>query len=112
MISNKVAVGAAIVAFVVAFAAAPASADTKKKVRVVDANGRVITVVRPSTRITVERRSFLDPGTETKQLNEHYHDYAFSPTYTPYPNQGGIVGFWRAPLPGPFDLPGWSPNGY
>jgi hypothetical protein len=43
-------------------------------------------------------------------LNEHYHDYAFSPTYTPYPDQGGVIGFWRAPLPAPFDLPGY--NGY
>ena len=111
MISNKVAAGAAIVAIAVAFAAAPAAAVTKK-VRVVDAYGNVVTVVRQPTRVTVQRRSFLDPGTETKQLNEHYHDYAFSPTYTPYPDRGGIVGFWRAPLPGPFDLPGWSPNGY
>jgi hypothetical protein len=109
MISNKVAAGAAIVAVAVAFAAAPAEAVTKK-VRVVDAYGNVVTVVRPPTRVTVQRRSYLDPGTETLPLNEHYHDYAFSPTYTPYPDQGGVIGFWRAPLPAPFDLPGY--NGY
>ena len=107
MISNKVAVGAAIVAVTIAFAAAPADAATKK-VRVVDANGRVVTVVRASTRVTVQRRSFLDPGTETLRLNEHYLDYAFPPAYTPYPDYGGVIGFWRAPLPAPYDLPGYD----
>ena len=60
---------------------------------------------RPPTRVTV-RRPFTDPGTETLPLDQHYHDYAFSPTYTPYPNQGGIVGFSRSPLPSAIDLPG------
>jgi len=105
MTSNTVA-AAALATMVLALAAAPADAATKKK-HVADPNARVVTVVHPSTRVTVTRRSFLDPGTETLPLNEHYADYAFPPTYTPYPNQGGIVGFWRSPLPSPVDLPGF-----
>src|SRR5262249_37069238 len=66
---------------------------------------------RHTTRLTV-RRPFTDPGTETLPLDEHYHDYAFSPTSTPYPNQGGIVGFWRSPLPSPIDMPGSRSFGY
>jgi hypothetical protein len=111
MMSNKIAAGAAIVAVAVAFAAAPVGAATKKK-QVVDSDTRVVRVVRPSTRVIVTRRSFLDPGTETLPLDQHYHDYAFSPTYSPYPNYGGVVGFSRAPLPGPFDLPGFNRYGY
>jgi hypothetical protein len=66
-----------------------------------------LTYARPATRVTV-RRPFTDPGTETLPLAEHYADYAFPPTYTPFPDQGGIVGFWRAPLPSPIDLPGYN----
>jgi hypothetical protein len=111
MTSTKVAASIVTMTLALAFAAAPADAATKKK-RVVDPNERVVTIVRPVSRVTVQKRSFLDPGTETLPLSEHYHDYAFSPSFTPYPDHGGIVGFWRAPLPGPYDLPGWNPNGF
>ena len=98
-----VAIAAVAIASATFVALAPAEADpitTKKK--------PAVAYQRPSTRITV-KRPFTDPGTETKPLDEHYHDYAFSPTYTPYPNQGGIVGFWRSPLPSPVDMPGtWN----
>jgi hypothetical protein len=103
------AVAIATIAF--ALAAAPAGADAKKKY--VTRDGRIVSVVRSPTRITVRPRSFLDPGTETLQFNEHYADYAFPPLYTPYPKQGGIVGFWRAPMPDPVELPQFSwGNGY
>lgn len=99
---NKVA-AVAIATIALALAAAPAGADIKKKY--VTRDGRIVTVVRGPTRLTVRPRSFLDPGTETLQFNEHYADYAFPPLYTPYPHQGGIVGFWRAPMPDPIELP-------
>jgi hypothetical protein len=102
---SKTIAAAVLAAIACAFVAAPAGADVVKKKVYRDANGRVITVVRSSTHVVVQRRSFLDPGTETLPLDEHYHDYAFNPTYTPFPNQGGVVGFWRAPLPSPVDLP-------
>jgi hypothetical protein len=98
MTSNKVA-AAAIATVALAFAAAPADAAVKKK---------YVYAGAPSARVTVHRRSFLDPGTETLQYDQHYTDYAFSPYLAPrqpYPNQGGIVGFWRTPLPAPIDLP-------
>jgi hypothetical protein len=100
MTPNKVA-AVAIATIALALAAAPAGADVKKKY--VTRDGRIVSVVRGPTRLTVRPRSFLDPGTETLPYNEHYADYAFPPTYTPYPHQGGIVGFWRAPLPSPID---------
>jgi len=100
-----VAIAAATLASAALVSAAPAQAETKKNVW---RNDPSVRYVRSSTRLTV-RRPFTDPGTETLPLDQHYHDYAFSPTYTPYPNQGGIVGFWRAPLPSPIDMPGsWS----
>jgi hypothetical protein len=34
---------------------------------------------RAPTRLTVRRRSYLDPGTETKTHAEHFTDYAFPP---------------------------------
>jgi hypothetical protein len=105
MTPNKVA-AAAIATIALALAAAPAGADAKKKY--VTRDGRIVSVDRAPTRLTVRPRSFLDPGTETKQLNEHYADYAFPPLYTPFPDQGGIIGFWRAPLPSPIDLPQYN----
>ena len=63
---------------------------------------------QPRTRVTVNRRSFLDPGTETKQYDEHYTDYAFPPGYTPFIDRNDPkVSFNRMPLPDPFDIPGW-----
>ena len=102
-VSLRVPAFLSMLALVAGFAA-PAQADTRTYVT---RDGRVITVSRGPIRLTVRPRSYLEPGTETLPLNEHYHDYAFSPTYTPYPSYGGIVGFWRAPLPSPIDLPGF-----
>jgi hypothetical protein len=111
MTLGKVVAAAVIATIAFTHVAAPAQADTKKK-NTAD-NRRIVTVVRSTTRITVRPRSFLDPGTETLQFNEHSADYAFPPLYTPYPKLGGIVGFWRAPLPDPVELPQfrWG-NGY
>lgn len=67
---------------------------------------------RGPTRITVRRRSFLDPGTETKTFAQHYHDYALSPSYTTFPSfmdYSVAPGSWsRMPLPGLYDVPGWT----
>jgi hypothetical protein len=88
-------------------AAVPAEAQTNTTKRLPGKRLPAATYVRPATRVTV-RRPFTDPGTETLPLAEHYHDYAFSPTYSPFPDQGGIVGFWRAPLPSPIDIPSYT----
>lgn len=66
---------------------------------------------RPRTRIIVQRRSYLNPGTETKTFAQHYHDYALSPSYTVFPNYMDYSitpgSFSRMPLPGLYDVPGW-----
>jgi hypothetical protein len=36
---------------------------------------RVVAAARPPATVTVRKRSFLDPGTETKARHEHYLDY-------------------------------------
>ena len=61
---------------------------------------------------TARRRSFLDPGSETKPFAQHYHDYAMSPSYTVFPpffDYSVAPGSWsRMPLPGLYDVPGWT----
>ena len=61
-------------------------------------------------KVTVRRRSFLDPGTETKTHREHDRDYAFPPGDPKYgvwgPNDFR-VDYTRMPFPSCFDLPGY-----
>jgi hypothetical protein len=63
----------------------------------------------PATRVTVRRRSFLDPGTETKTNAEHFRDYAFPPgDHNPSNDPNDFrVNFTRMPFPSCFDLPGY-----
>ena len=74
-------------------------------------------VVHPPARVTVRKRSFLDPGTETKRRSEHYTDYSY-PTveygFAPFRNStifknGPSLPFVhdRMPLPTCLDLPGF-----
>jgi hypothetical protein len=63
---------------------------------------------RARTRITVQKRSYLDAGTVIKPGTAKYHEYAFPvyslyPSYGPFPNEQRF----RHPLPGPFELPGY-----
>jgi hypothetical protein len=103
---------AVLTAMAVALAAAPADA-ARKRSRSVDAQpvrvvrGEAGVVVRRSrTRITVTRRSYLDPGTEVRQGTKHYTDYVFQPgargplEYYLGPNEVA-----RSSLPEPFWLP-------
>jgi hypothetical protein len=65
--------------------------------------------VRQSKRLVVRPRSYLSAGTETKQYDEHYADYAFPPGSSfDYSNRNGAQGsFTRRPLADPWDIPGW-----
>ena len=67
---------------------------------------------RAPTRITVRRRSFLDPGTESKTFAQSYTNYFASPSYTIFPSYfdySVAPGSWsRMPLPGLYDIPGWD----
>ena len=75
-------------------------------------------VNRPRARITVEPRSFLDPGTEVLPGDRKFTDYAFpagpySMPLSVVQDTGGRTGWHRSPLPGPFDLPSrYNPYGW
>ena len=73
-----------------------------------------VTVRRSRTRVTVTRRSYLDPGTEVYQGSKNYTDYIFPPNaaepmdYYLGPNEAA-----RSPLPHPWWLhsyraPSWG----
>jgi hypothetical protein len=67
---------------------------------------------RAPAKVTVTRRSYLDPGTAQKYpLSEHYHDYAFPPDAASsvfYDPTDWKVNFHnRTPFPNCFDLPGF-----
>jgi hypothetical protein len=65
----------------------------------------------PAARLTVRKRSYLDPGTETKTHAEHFLDYAFPPSES----RNGMdrflndytITFTRSPIPGCLDLAGF-----
>jgi len=94
-------------AVIVAAAVTPleAQTDTQPSKRAT----RVAKAERPRTRVRVEPRSFLDPGTEVPRGGK-FLDYANPPGWAPLDvvtNTGGRVGWHRSPLPGPM-FP-WGP---
>jgi hypothetical protein len=116
MPANKISVvTVAIIATAMAvFSAGPSQGQTAPEVRPAV---RAAAVVRPPARVTVRKRSYLDPGTETKRRAEHYTDYAY-PTveygYAPFRystlfKNGPALPFFhdRMPLPTCLDLPGF-----
>jgi hypothetical protein len=116
--------GAAAAAIAVVALAGSAAAATKKNQSVVyrSAAGTVIQPTRTiihhpdgtTTVITVQRRSYLDPGTEVPIGYGNRLDYAFPPggdPGRPYwfygPDQHGIGGL---PLAQPWLIPGYNPH--
>lgn len=104
---------AAVAAASIGLATAPAMAQndpatpvtTKKKPT------RVAVAGPPAARVTVRKRSYLDPGTETKTHAEHFLDYAFPPSNSRnnmdrFLNDYNIT-FTRNPIPSCFDLAGF-----
>jgi hypothetical protein len=93
-----------------AFQAAPADAAPREKQIVYDARGRTVLTTRDEdgrsrTRIIIQKRSFLDPGTETS-IGESEHNYAFQPGDRPVSVLDNTpFGSNQSSLPGPFDLP-------
>jgi hypothetical protein len=70
----------------------------------VETTGQVTRRGRSRSRIVVERRSFLDAGTEVRPGDRKFLDYAFPPLHQPMDvvtNTGGRVGWHNSPLPGP-----------
>jgi hypothetical protein len=76
--------------------ASPASAQTKKPdAAECDARARA--------RVTVQKRSFLDAGTEVLPGQRKFTDYAFPPGYSPTSSIDYTSGNVRGPLIGPWD---------
>jgi hypothetical protein len=88
--------------------AAPASAAPKKRVTVADARGATVYTSRDEdgrtrTRVIIQRRSYLDPGTEVQPGSRHDRDYATSLANgraTSVLNNTAF-GSSQSPLPGP-----------
>ena len=91
--------------------AAPAGAAPKNKVAAVEARGHTVFTSRDEdgktrTRIIIQKRSYLDPGTETFPGENLGNDYARLPTQ----HATGVLdntatGGNQSALPGPFTLP-------
>ena len=71
---------------------------------------------RTRPRVIIQRRSFLDAGTEVKPGERKFTDYVIPPGYSPTSAIDNTVGGGqRFPLPGFWDLPGpnnpypWQP---
>jgi hypothetical protein len=107
----KLVATALAVAGALALLAAPADAATKKK-RVVTTRGNTVYVSRDEngrkrTRVIIQKRSYLDPGTETFPGENTGQGYAMSPTHSAEGViSNTIFGISTTPLPGPFTLPG------
>ena len=94
----------------IAMLAAPADAAAKKKRVVTTAAGHTVYVSRDEdgrtrTKVIIQKRSYLDPGTEVFPGENSDHGYAFSPTHHATGVLDNTVAGNRSPLPGPFDLP-------
>ncbi len=107
-----VATGIAAIAAIGLLALPADAAPKKKRVAVVDARGHTVYTSRDEagrsrTRIIIQKRSYLDPGTEVLPGDEHNHDYAILPNH----RASGVLdntafGSNNSALPGAFSLPG------
>ena len=94
-----------------ALLAAPADAAPKKK-RVVDARGHTVFVSRDEdgrtrTRIIIQKRSYLDPGTETFPGENLGNNYVQAPNHRADDVLDNTAfGSNQTALPGPWTLPG------
>lgn len=93
-----------------ALLAAPADAAPKKK-HVVTGNGHTVFVSRDEdgrtrTRVIIQKRSYLDPGTETFPGENTGNDYAQMPhQHATSVLDNTAFGGHQLPLPGAFTLP-------
>ena len=96
----------------IALLAMPAGAAPQKK-RVITNAGHTVFVSRDEdgrtrTKIIIQKRSYLDPGTETFDgENTGFHNYVQTPTHHASDVLDNTAfGSNQLPLPGPFALPG------
>lgn len=108
---SKFVIGAVLVAVTVGFMAAPASAAPKKRAHVADARGSTVYTSRDEdgrrrTKIIIQKRSYLDPGTEVFPGENSDHRYAYSPNnHATSVLDNTAFGANRSALPGAFSLP-------
>jgi hypothetical protein len=99
------------VAAAVGLLALPADAAPKKKRTVVASRGHTVFVSRDEdgrtrTRIIIQKRSYLDPGTEVFPGENSDHRYAFPPNHTATSVLDNTTfGGNQTALPGPWTLP-------
>ncbi len=93
--------------------ALPAAAAPRKTTQAVDSRGRTVFVTRDEdgktrTRVIIQKRSYLDPGTETfPGENVGNTSYIQSPTQrADSVLDNTATGSNQSSLPGPFTLPG------
>ncbi len=91
-----------------AFSTAPANAATKK--RVYYYGDRTVVVSRDETgrtrtRIIIQKRSYLDPGTEPLKQERNTLDYVQNPDQRADSILDHTIFGHETPLPGPFTLP-------
>ncbi len=92
--------------------AMPADAAPKKKAVVLDPRGQTVFTSRDDegktrTRIIIQKRSFLDPGTEVLPGDTNDRGYAFSLTHSGMSVfDNTTFGNNQSALPGPFTLQG------
>ena len=108
----KLAAAAIAVIGALALLALPADAAPKKKSVVVASRGHTVFVSRDEdgrtrTRIIIQKRSYLDPGTEVFPGENSDHRYAFPPNHhassvldnTPFGgNQTALPNIWTLPF--------------
>jgi hypothetical protein len=110
--SFKIVASAFAAIAAIGFLTAPAdAAPQKKRVAYVDARGHTVYTNRDEdgrrrTRVIIQRRSYLDPGTEVFRGENSDHKYAYSPNH----RATGVLdntafGTSQSPLPGAFTLP-------
>jgi hypothetical protein len=116
MQANKVSalMAAVIATAAVVFTTVPSLSQPAPQVRPAP---RVVVGPRPPATVTVRKRSYLDPGTETKARREHFLDYAhpdveygFAPmrNSTLFTNSASLPFIHdRMPFPTCLDLPGF-----
>ncbi len=105
---------AAALALATAFGLTITSADTaprKRAVTMIEGRGQTVYTYtdeygRRHTRVIIQRRSYLDPGTESLPGERSVHEYAHLPTQHPTRVLDNTpAGTNQTALPGPFTLP-------
>jgi hypothetical protein len=101
MRSRMLGLAALAALMVVAVAAAPAGAQTP--VNQTPVKKKPAAERDAAARVTVQKRSFLDAGTEVLPGQRKFTDYAFPPGYSPTSSFDYTSGNVRGPLIGPWD---------